>query len=49
MQQWEPPRDVHLMRREGEGFGFTLRGDSPPMVGGVEEGSIAEVSGSLEY
>ena len=36
------PRDIHLIKQEG-GLGFCLRGEYPPRVGWVEEGSMAEV------
>lgn len=36
-------RRVHLMRGEN-GFGFTLRGDSPVLIAGVIPGGCAAVS-----
>ncbi|XP_015272117.1 PREDICTED: rhophilin-1, partial [Gekko japonicus] len=42
--KWHPPRTVRLVRGEN-GFGFTLRGDSPVLIAGVVAGSCAAVSG----
>uniref|UniRef100_A0A8C0BMA6 Rhophilin Rho GTPase binding protein 1 n=1 Tax=Buteo japonicus TaxID=224669 RepID=A0A8C0BMA6_9AVES len=39
--KWYPARRVHLMRGEN-GFGFTLRGDSPVLIAGVIPGGCAE-------
>ena len=41
--KWYPVRRVHLMRGEN-GFGFTLRGDSPVLIAGVIPGGCAAVS-----
>ncbi|NWQ83231.1 RHPN1 protein, partial [Columbina picui] len=41
--KWYPARRVHLMRGEN-GFGFTLRGDSPVLIAGVIPGGCAAVS-----
>ena len=34
---------VRLKKREHEGFGFSVRGDSPVIVAGIDPNSIAEV------
>uniref|UniRef100_A0A8B9Q6Z5 Rhophilin Rho GTPase binding protein 1 n=1 Tax=Apteryx owenii TaxID=8824 RepID=A0A8B9Q6Z5_APTOW len=39
--KWYPVRRVHLVRGEN-GFGFTLRGDSPVLIAGVIPGGCAE-------
>lgn len=41
--KWYPVRRVHLRRGEN-GFGFTLRGDSPVLIAGVIPGGCAAVS-----
>ncbi|RLW13063.1 hypothetical protein DV515_00000588 [Chloebia gouldiae] len=41
--KWYPARRVHLMRGEN-GFGFTLRGDSPVLIAGVIPGGCAAVN-----
>ncbi|XP_017692865.1 PREDICTED: rhophilin-1 [Lepidothrix coronata] len=40
--KWYPARRVHLRRGEN-GFGFTLRGDSPVLIAGVIPGGCAAV------
>ena len=35
---------IRLKKREHEGYGFSVRGDSPVIIAGVDSGSIAEVS-----
>lgn len=45
---WTAPRSVQLQRGEGDsGFGFSVRGDSPVIVAGVDPGSLAHVSHDL--
>jgi hypothetical protein len=42
---WTAPRTVQLHRGDGEvGFGFSVRGDSPVIIAGVDHGSLAHVS-----
>jgi hypothetical protein len=41
---WTAPRLVRLRKREHEGFGFSVRGDSPVIIAGVDANSIAEVA-----
>ena len=40
---WTAPRNVRLKKREHEGYGFSVRGDAPVIIAGVDHGSIAEV------
>jgi hypothetical protein len=40
---WTGPRVVRLRKRELEGFGFSVRGDAPVIVAGIDANSIAEV------
>ncbi|CAL1532314.1 unnamed protein product [Lymnaea stagnalis] len=42
---WSAPRTVLLERQPNEGFGFSVRGDSPVMIADIEEGSVAAKSG----
>ncbi|KAH9515482.1 Rhophilin-2 [Bulinus truncatus] len=42
---WSAPRTVTLERQPNEGFGFSVRGDSPVTIADIEEGSVAEKSG----
>ena len=41
---WTAPRVVRLRKREHEGFGFSVRGDSPVIIAGIDANSIAEVN-----
>ena len=41
--EWSAPRMVEL-KRGTEGYGFTVRGDSPVIVASVDKGFIAHVS-----
>ncbi|PVD20306.1 hypothetical protein C0Q70_18460 [Pomacea canaliculata] len=43
--QWSPPRTVVLQRSPSEGFGFSVRGDSPVIVADLEPESVAGQSG----
>ncbi|XP_032549186.1 rhophilin-1-like isoform X2 [Chiroxiphia lanceolata] len=45
--KWYPARRVHLRRGEN-GFGFTLRGDSPVLIAGVIPGGCAAAAGLKE-
>ncbi|XP_039298472.1 rhophilin-2 isoform X2 [Nilaparvata lugens] len=46
---WTAPRSVQLQRGEGDtGFGFSVRGDSPVIVAGVDSGSLAHYGGMKE-
>ena len=40
---WTAPRVVRLRKREHEGYGFSVRGDSPVIIAGIDASSIAEV------
>ena len=41
---WSAPRTARLKKRDSEGYGFSVRGDAPVIIAGVDVGSIAEVS-----
>ena len=41
---WSAPRTVQLRKKEEEGYGFSVRGDAPVIVAGVEHSSLADVS-----
>lgn len=41
--QWSAPRTVILNRATDQGFGFSVRGDSPVRVADIEPGSVAEI------
>ncbi|KAK7114719.1 rhophilin-1-like [Littorina saxatilis] len=43
--QWSAPRAVVLQRQPTEGFGFSVRGDSPVIVADIEPDSVAGRSG----
>ncbi|XP_055891431.1 rhophilin-1-like isoform X2 [Biomphalaria glabrata] len=43
--EWSAPRTITLDRQPSEGFGFSVRGDSPVTVADIEEGSVAAKSG----
>ncbi|KAL7985692.1 hypothetical protein Chor_010631, partial [Crotalus horridus] len=45
--KWHPARTVHLVRG-ANGFGFTLRGDSPVLVAGIIAGGCAAEAGLKE-
>ncbi|XP_065442407.1 rhophilin-1 isoform X4 [Chrysemys picta bellii] len=45
--KWHPARQVHLARGEN-GFGLTLRGDSPVLIAGVIPGGCASEAGLKE-
>ncbi|XP_063217124.1 rhophilin-2 isoform X3 [Bacillus rossius redtenbacheri] len=45
---WTAPRSVQLQRLGGEGFGFSVRGDAPVIVAGVDQGSLADFGGMKE-
>ena len=45
--QWSAPRIVKLTRTSTQGFGFSVRGDAPVVIAGVDSGSLAEVSLSV--
>jgi hypothetical protein len=40
---WSAPRTIKLRKREAEGFGFSVRGDAPVVVAGVDVPSLAHV------
>lgn len=42
--QWTLVRKAHMKREKHETFGFSVKGDSPTVVAGVEPCSLAEVS-----
>ncbi|GFO30993.1 rhophilin-2-like protein [Plakobranchus ocellatus] len=42
---WSAPRAVTLERQPDEGFGFSVRGDSPVVIADLEKGSVAERCG----
>ena len=39
---WEPPREIRLVKQGGS-LGFSLRGERPPIISRVEDGSTAKV------
>ena len=41
---WTAPRTIQLRKKEDEGYGFSVRGDAPVVVAGVETDSLADVS-----
>ncbi|XP_064467196.1 rhophilin-2-like isoform X2 [Ornithodoros turicata] len=45
---WSAARAVHLTKKGQESFGFSVRGDSPVIVAGVEPCSLAELAGVKE-
>ncbi|CAN7992173.1 unnamed protein product [Ixodes hexagonus] len=45
---WSASRAVHLTKKGKESFGFSVRGDSPVIVAGVESCSLAELAGVKE-
>lgn len=40
---WSAPRAIRLRKRETEGFGFSVRGDAPVIIAGVDPKSLAQV------
>lgn len=44
---WTAPRALQMQRGE-DGFGFTVRGDSPVIIASVDKGSSADTSGLKE-
>ncbi|XP_071535406.1 rhophilin-2-A isoform X2 [Panulirus ornatus] len=46
--QWSAPRPVSLTRTPTQGFGFSVRGDAPVVIAGVDRGSLAERAGMNE-
>ena len=40
---WTAPRTIQLRKKEDEGYGFSVRGDAPVVVAGVEQSSLADV------
>ena len=46
---WTAPRTIQLRKKEDEGYGFSVRGDAPVVVAGVEQNSLADVSGRKLY
>jgi len=45
---WSAPRTVQLRKKEEEGYGFSVRGDAPVIVAGVEHSSLADIGGMRE-
>lgn len=41
--QWSAPRPISLTRTPTQGFGFSVRGDAPVVIAGVDRNSLAEV------
>ena len=44
---WTPLRTVQLTKNDADGYGLRLQGNGPVVVLGVEQHSLAEVSGLL--
>jgi len=43
-RHWTAPRSVQLQRGpDGEGFGFSVRGDAPVIIAAVDHNSLADV------
>jgi hypothetical protein len=42
--KWNPPRLANLRKLHDQGFGFSVRGDGPIIIAGVDGGSIADVN-----
>ncbi|XP_059089008.1 rhophilin-2-A-like isoform X2 [Tigriopus californicus] len=42
---WSAPRSIKLRKRDHEGYGFSVRGDSPVIIAGVDHRSLAETGG----
>ena len=40
--EWSAPRSVILKKNHDQGFGFSVRGDSPVRIAEIEPGSVAE-------
>lgn len=45
---WSAPRTARLRKKDHEGFGFSVRGDAPVIIAGVDAASIAENCGMKE-
>jgi len=45
---WTAPRTIQLRKKEDEGYGFSVRGDAPVVVAGVEQNSLADIGGMRE-
>lgn len=44
-RHWTAPRLIQLQRGpDGEGFGFSVRGDAPVIIAAVDHSSLADVS-----
>ncbi|XP_069164895.1 rhophilin-2-A isoform X1 [Procambarus clarkii] len=46
--QWSAPRPISITRTVTQGFGFSVRGDAPVVIAGVDRGSLAERAGVNE-
>ncbi|XP_046646786.1 rhophilin-2-like isoform X1 [Daphnia pulicaria] len=46
--KWNPPRLANLRKLHDQGFGFSVRGDGPIIIAGVDGGSIADLAGVRE-
>ncbi|CAB4064962.1 unnamed protein product [Lepeophtheirus salmonis] len=40
---WSAPRSIKLRKKDTEGFGFSVKGDSPVVIAGVDINSLAEM------
>lgn len=47
--EWSAPRSVILKKNHDQGFGFSVRGDSPVRIAEIELGSVAEVSHVISH
>ena len=45
---WTAPRSIQLRKHRSEGFGFSVRGDAPVVLVGVEQSSLAMIAGLRE-
>lgn len=49
-RHWTAPRLIQLQRGpDGEGFGFSVRGDAPVIIAAVDHNSLADVSADTNY
>jgi len=46
--KWYPARDASLRKLHDQGFGFSVRGDGPIIIAGVDGASIADLAGVRE-
>ena len=47
--KWNPKREAYLRKLHDQGFGFSVRGDGPIIIAGVDGGSIADVNARISF